>query len=364
MALDIGRIEAWTREMLEAEARKRGIRGPEFRPRRDLIRLILRHQYGDQLSAGRERIAQGVRAVEQARETIAGVVSTALAALPEPLESLMKLRARLPGARAPQPKPFERRYEPAPERAAAPVEPLKTGRRLPIVETPPFGFEPAAEVKPEAAPAPAESATPVAAAPSPAPSTRTFVEEPIRTHSMARVLAAQGHRERALAIYAELLAQNSEDAELRNEAEALRQGHPIAPPLLPDPPLEIERAALPDGADVLRCDGHPATGMRLRWQISSDGERRARAVLGRDGELAVRVVAIRPDPTLVVRSEITEHGPVAASDSWLCPALPDAARCFVAVGLRNGDHFVAIVHAHPQPAAAVETRPSEHAFAQ
>ena len=49
MALEIGRIEAWTREMLEAEARKRGIRGPEFRPRRDLIRLILRHQYGDRL---------------------------------------------------------------------------------------------------------------------------------------------------------------------------------------------------------------------------------------------------------------------------------------------------------------------------
>jgi hypothetical protein len=116
---------------------------------------------------------------------------------------------------------------------------------------------------------------------------------------------------------------------------------------LPDPPAEPERIALPDSGDRLRCDGEPHSGLALRWHISDDGRRRARAVLGNDGELAIRIVSIRPDAEQVVRSEITEHGPVAADGAWSAPALPDAARCFAAVGLRDGDRFVAIVHAHP-----------------
>lgn len=344
MGLDIGRIEAWTRQMLEAEARRRGIRGPEFRPRRDLIRLILKHQYGDRLSAGRERIAKGVRTIEQARGTMAGLMSSALSALPEPRGALTRLRARLPlsGSRAAHDprEPVER--PPAAQRAAAArAQAGAPGRRTPTVEPPPSPVSP--EPQPVAAPRRAASSV--------SPSTRTFVEEPIRTHSMARLLAVQGHRERALAIYAELLAQNSEDEALRREAQAVREGRRVEPQLLPDPPAGFDRVVLPEVSDVLRCEGTPATGLRLHWQISEDGQRRARAVLGRGGELAVRVVAIRPDPVQVVCSEVTEHGPVAADGGWQSPALPDAARCFAAVGLRDGDHFVAIVHAHPSAAA-------------
>jgi hypothetical protein len=47
--------------------------------------------------------------------------------------------------------------------------------------------------------------------------------EPIRTRTMARLLAAQGYRMRALAIYDELLAGSPEDAALRDEAEAVRK---------------------------------------------------------------------------------------------------------------------------------------------
>jgi hypothetical protein len=47
-------------------------------------------------------------------------------------------------------------------------------------------------------------------------------EEPIRTRSMARLLAMQGHRGRALKIYDALLAANSGDESLRAEADALR----------------------------------------------------------------------------------------------------------------------------------------------
>jgi hypothetical protein len=46
--------------------------------------------------------------------------------------------------------------------------------------------------------------------------------EPIRTRTMARLLAAQGYRQRALAIYEELLAEAGADDALRAEAEALR----------------------------------------------------------------------------------------------------------------------------------------------
>ena len=78
MALDLSRVEAWTREKLEAEARRRRIRNPQFRTRGELIRLLLKHQYGDRFSAGRERIARGIRTFEQARELLGMAVGAAL----------------------------------------------------------------------------------------------------------------------------------------------------------------------------------------------------------------------------------------------------------------------------------------------
>src|SRR6185295_244866 len=93
MGLDLSRIDAWTREMLEAEARRRRIRNPEFRTRGDLIRLLLKHQYGDRVSAGRERIAKGMRTARQARELFGLAMDAALSALPEPIATIMRLRS-------------------------------------------------------------------------------------------------------------------------------------------------------------------------------------------------------------------------------------------------------------------------------
>lgn len=47
--------------------------------------------------------------------------------------------------------------------------------------------------------------------------------EPIRTRTMARLLAGHGYKARALSIYDELLAWRPDDAELRAEADALRR---------------------------------------------------------------------------------------------------------------------------------------------
>ena len=46
--------------------------------------------------------------------------------------------------------------------------------------------------------------------------------EPIRTRTMARLLAAQGHKSRALSIYDELIAADASDATLVAEAASLR----------------------------------------------------------------------------------------------------------------------------------------------
>jgi hypothetical protein len=51
---------------------------------------------------------------------------------------------------------------------------------------------------------------------------RETCDEPIRTRSMARLLAKQGHGQRALTIYDYLLAGNPSDGELRAEADAVR----------------------------------------------------------------------------------------------------------------------------------------------
>jgi hypothetical protein len=79
--------------------------------------------------------------------------------------------------------------------------------------------------------APALAIVSVAPAPTPAAAAAALIaeerpqrvqHEPIRTRTMARLLAAQGYRQRALAIYEELLAQAGADDGLRQEAAALR----------------------------------------------------------------------------------------------------------------------------------------------
>jgi hypothetical protein len=54
------------------------------------------------------------------------------------------------------------------------------------------------------------------------PPTEEGPSDPIRTRTMARLLAIQGYRKRALSIYDELLAQTGDDDGLRAEADRLR----------------------------------------------------------------------------------------------------------------------------------------------
>ncbi len=105
-----------------------------------------------------------------------------------------------------------------PEPAARPRAPAPAG----AFATPDFV---APAPCPSASAAPIAEAAPASAAPRSAAEPRASVQaadaEPIRTRTMARLLAAQGHPARALAIYDALMADDP-DPSLRAEAERLR----------------------------------------------------------------------------------------------------------------------------------------------
>jgi hypothetical protein len=372
--MDLSRIESLTREMLEAEARRRGIKSPEFRTRTELVRLIVRHQYGGQIEASREKLEQGVRTVQIAKDLMSTAVSAAIGAIPARFDvlGLWSGKRTLPREHeepsversAPQRPSARASSRPAPAVAEATtvteVEPHASF--APLSMTPQTGE---AARRPTTHPPAAEATAPPSAAAAEEPvaartaTTRTFAEEPIRTRSMAQLLASQGHRERALAIYEELLANDSSDVALEREALSLRRGEPVADVVLPAPsqarPSQAPSGVWSSSKEQLTCEGEPNSGLLLRWTITHEGERRARAVLGvddGDGELTVRLVSIRPDADRIVRSEITEHGPVAASGEWSPGPLLDAERCVAAIGMRSGDRFVSIVHVQPSSVAA------------
>lgn len=315
--MDLTQLTALARQVLEAEAAKRGMRHVERRSRRDLARYIVTHDYQ-------------ARSTEGARNLLGALVQTAVSTLPGPLAALARLPLSTPAS---------------PGRAAANVRPPAASRA-------PRESGGRAHTPPSAATiAPAPESKADGAHETGAPSTRSFVEEPIRTHSMARLLAVQGHRERALSIYEELLAKNSADAALGREAAALRDGHPLtfAPGELPAPHARDKAAvALPSSHDRIECEPRGDGALCVRWNVSDAGMARARVLLGGRGELAVRVVDIRPDPARVVRSEITEHGPVPSEGEWTTQLGKGGARSFATVGLREAERFVSIAHTRAQ----------------
>jgi hypothetical protein len=86
-------------------------------------------------------------------------------------------------------------------------------------------IETATTQEPAAPAADEEAVTPVESGPSrssPARRARSACREPIRTRTMAKLLLAQGHPQRALSIYDALIAEGADDPVLLAEADALR----------------------------------------------------------------------------------------------------------------------------------------------
>ena len=72
--MDLSQVEGWTRDLREAEGRRRGIKNGELRSPRGLLSLILKHRYGQPWSRGIDRLKRARRhahsAVDVARSLI------------------------------------------------------------------------------------------------------------------------------------------------------------------------------------------------------------------------------------------------------------------------------------------------------
>lgn len=380
--MDLKSLMSVTRRALEAEARRWGVPEPQLRSRAELMRLIVQYATAAPFVASRKRISEGKAAIEQARESleVARYVAVDLASeiLPASLREAAKakLRSRMASPDTPETpasaldydviEAAGEPYRTTPPAPAASNTPAPRAAGAAVAPPPPASFEPTevgTEEVPEAGYTPgldpfaiSEPMRAVRArslAPS-APGPRRFEAEPIRTLSMARLLASAGERERALAVYEELIARESGDPVLRREAEILRAGGDLRG--LPMPEYTPTKVPRPRGDDAPPDDAH------IRWERSESGEHitahfdvsdsgiaRAQAVLGQRGELTLRLVTIRPDVSKVVRSEVEDHALPGNEGAFEIGPVDPSARCLLSLGLRAGERFVSITHGTPQP---------------
>lgn len=297
--MDLNQIEQWTRQALEAEAIRRGIRDPHLRTTRELIRTILRQEFGMPIARSRQRMARGLRLLDQARGFFDAATVVAAALWPAHLRNRP---SSLPAEPAEgEPATQSEGLHPAP---SEPELRVVTGERLP---------RPALETLP-----------------------------------MARTLAAQGQRARALEIYDALIARNALDPVPRTEAAALRAGEPA---VWAERVERVRAADVPEGlalasdGDRIEWEHSAGGGWSIRWRVTAAGEERARAALGEAGRRVVQLVSIGADASKFVRSEVQEHAPVEAEGGMHIAAPPNASRFHVAVGLRGAQRFVPITYA-------------------
>ena len=153
--------------------------------------------------------------------------------------------------------------------------------------------------------------------------------EPIATRTMAELLIDQGHLERAIGILRGLGDDSAKDRLREVESRLTRER------------LQKVAAAHSDhGVAIFAERDARAVG----WNIDEPGIRRARALLGTDGELTLRIVTVEADPAHAVSSRRVDRGPIERRGAALLDAGP-AARLVISVGLCSGDRFVSIAHA-------------------
>jgi hypothetical protein len=178
------------------------------------------------------------------------------------------------------------------------------------------------------------------APPSEPPPARSFgVEEPtepIRTRTMADLLASQGHLERAERIYRELAAQSPHDLELRTklaDLEARTAGKKL------DRKAQSYLQTLDgSGIAILSERDHRA----IAWCIDALGRERAESLIGA-GTPLVRVVRITVQPHRGVETR-TEDYPVDVRGVLRVPSTT-GSRLVVSVGLKSERGFASIASA-------------------
>lgn len=154
--------------------------------------------------------------------------------------------------------------------------------------------------------------------------------EPLPTRTMARLLAEQGHLDRAQAIYWKLQKESPDDTTIAAEFEALAKR-----------PLSSSRTENA-GDEIVFASGK--AGVVVAWTLAEATLSEARAVCG-GGELVLRAVVVRAKDERIARrildSPISQH-----DDTALIEALP-GARVTAAIGFLDGDRFFSVLHAPP-----------------
>jgi hypothetical protein len=315
--------ESWTRRVLEAEARKRGIRDPEARSRLELARLILAHDYTSTRSTRRML----GKLIGEAAAKLPKLPMIGAAREPEisPAEERRRQAARADERRASAPNAAAARGVPAAASGGvAPASDAGDAKQGPAL-TPQTGstlVPPADETQAlRLAEAPALAPSPLDPTFAPPPFEPTLAPPPLDP----------------------TLAPPPLDSTL-------------APPPLDStpapPPLTAAASSLqPSAADENRLNParRDARALHLSWQVTEQGAERARVLLGMRGELALRIVSVRADEAHVVHSEVTDHGPIEPSGEWTAQLASDDAHCVAAVGLRSAGRFVSIVHRSSAP---------------
>lgn len=163
-------------------------------------------------------------------------------------------------------------------------------------------------------------------------------DEPIRTRSMARVLEEQGHLERALSIVRELCAESPGDAELRVWQAGLEER------IREQAIKKLARARLArDDAPFVEVLPGSESARGVAWRVSDAGIARAKALLGSDGALTLRVIRVRAHDDRSVESRQEDRRPLETV-GWARIDAPASAKLVVSVGLWNGERFASIAH--------------------
>lgn len=169
----------------------------------------------------------------------------------------------------------------------------------------------------------------------PPPPPPSAPDEPIKTRSMARVLEEQGHLARALAIVREL-AQRDADPELAEWRARLERKLALEELRERAHALLERRGAF---VEVLAAEGARA----VVWCVDDAGLARARALLGEDGALTLRIICVVAHPDYSVETRQEDRRPLEPTGYAILDAEP-GAKVVASVGLAAGERFVSAAH--------------------
>ncbi|MEM7139370.1 MAG: hypothetical protein AAF500_22565 [Myxococcota bacterium] len=196
--MDLTKLYNFTTAELREEAERLGVRDTYALSRAQLIHAIRAQVNGDQSSG-----------------LFGRVLGFAKRALQQGAQQTLEVDRQ---SRPPPPSSDSAREAPASASAAEPEPEPAVAAPTVRSEVPSLFRAPASSAPPASASAGPSSRAPVGVFSSSA----SRFEEPFPTRTMARILADQGHYKRSLAIYADLIRQAPDDAELQGEAERVR----------------------------------------------------------------------------------------------------------------------------------------------